>query len=847
MSDATCPTDDVLVELLRNSNESDATIEKHIERCTSCQSRLDCLEESEEIHHWRDLLKDTTSHGETNPLSIPNSDSWTRETLPNISGYEVHREIGRGGMGVIYKATQTTLNRPVAIKMLIAGALAGPERMQRFRIEAESIARLKHSHIVAIHHVGEWDGVPFLELEFIEGPNLAEFCAGEPVPVSWAAHLVELLAQAVDVAHRQGIIHRDIKPANILLEGVSSESSLDSLKTGIDEIHPKLTDFGLARQIDQQSLTHSQQAMGTPSYMAPEQIEGGKQAVSLAVDVYSLGAVFYELLTGRPPFRGVNTADTLRQTMEFDLTRPKSLVKSVPRELESICLKCLEPDPRRRYSSALDLADDLKRWRNHEPILARPPRFWVRAGKWIRRHKAATVVLAILFVAVATTLGIWIDLTAKLHTQTQVATEKARQATTNAERADANFRQAQASAAGMEEVIKFLTKDLMNAPKPAVKGRDVKVVELLSVSDKEIDQRFQDRPAVAAAIRLTLAQALLELAEFDDAKRHLLLARDYYQDTLGPDALEVTQCRIALAELYHETGEIASSIALYDELLEQTDRVLPEEILSLRLSRTNALLYAREFALLAKELPSLEQDCERLLGRDHETTVGCYENRGIFTFMQGNKKQAKTLLEKSLEGHLAVYGPEHPATIKSRNSLAVVFQTTGNTQDAISMHKENLKATRKLYGETHPETVSILENMAMAYSRSKQYEKAHPLLAEALQLRVDAVGATHEASLGTIQNLAYMHFEFGHPERAAKILETWIDPLFDHPHDHVDWGVMFLTYGRVRMRLREFAEAQKHFERASQIFKDCPGATPLMTRTLENSRRQLKKLMANPS
>ena len=267
--------------------------------------------------------------------------------LPRIPGYEVEAVLGCGGMGVVFRARHLRLNRVVALKMALAGAYASRQERERFQREAEAVAGLQHPNVVQIHDVGESDGQPYFTMELVEGGNLAQKLAGTPQPALEAAQMLSILAGAVQAAHESGILHRDLKPGNVLL---TSDGT------------PKISDFGLARRLDNApGLTCSGAPLGTPSYMAPEQAEGKTRALGPAVDIYALGALLYELLTGRPPFRAETASATLQQVIAEDPAPPSRLNARVPRDLETICLKCLRKDPEKRYGSARELVDDLGR------------------------------------------------------------------------------------------------------------------------------------------------------------------------------------------------------------------------------------------------------------------------------------------------------------------------------------------------------------------------------------------------------------------------------------------------------------------------------------------------------
>jgi tetratricopeptide (TPR) repeat protein len=335
-----------------------------------------------------------------------------RPAVAGLEDFEVLEELGRGGAGVVYKARQKSLQRLVALKVLSAPGPAGGPEMERFRAEARLAAGLIHPSIVQIYEVGESNGQPYLCLEHVAGGTLSQRLAGAPLPAAQAATLGETLARAVHYAHERGVIHRDLKPANVLLSvSGRSQSGVGSAPLSerpLNEWVPKITDFGLAKKLDEQGLTQTGAILGTPSYMAPEQAAGGGKTVGPAADVYALGAVLYECLTGRPPFRGATILQTLEQVRTQEPAPPRSLQPGVPRELETICLKCLEKDPKRRYATALALAEDLRRFGAGEPIVARPVGAVGRAVKWARRRPALAALVAVSAAAVlALALGGW--------------------------------------------------------------------------------------------------------------------------------------------------------------------------------------------------------------------------------------------------------------------------------------------------------------------------------------------------------------------------------------------------------------------------------------------------------
>jgi serine/threonine protein kinase/Flp pilus assembly protein TadD len=314
------------------------------------------------------------------------------ELLGELGDYELLEEIGRGGQGVVFRARQKSLNRTVALKVISLGQWASKAHLKRFRLEAEAAARLEHPGIVPIHEVGERDGSCYFSMKFVEGGQLDEVVKRTAMSTRQAVELMAKVARIVHYAHEHGILHRDIKPGNILLDGKGE---------------PHLTDFGLARLVESEStVTRTLEVLGTPSYMAPEQALGNNAAFGTITDVYGLGAVLYQLLTGQPPFAGGTTYETIKLLLDTEPKQPRLINPKIDRDLSTICLKCLEKDPKRRYSSALAMAEDLEHWLKHEPILARHTGIFIRGRKWMRRNPTSALLAASL-IALAAAAG-WI-------------------------------------------------------------------------------------------------------------------------------------------------------------------------------------------------------------------------------------------------------------------------------------------------------------------------------------------------------------------------------------------------------------------------------------------------------
>jgi tetratricopeptide (TPR) repeat protein len=439
-----------------------------------------------------------------------------------VAGYELLELLGRGAMGVVYKARQPGLKRLVALKMVLAGSHAGAHELARFRAEAEAVARLQHPGIVQLHEVGEHDGVPFFSLEFVDGGSLARKIDSTPQAPRQAAEWVREIALAVGYAHAHGVIHRDLKPANILL---TAEGQL------------KIADFGLARRLDDdQGLSQSGAVMGTPSYMAPEQAEGNKD-VGPPADVYALGAILYELLTGRAPFKGDTLIETIEQVRTREPVAPAQLQPGVPRDLETICLTCLQKSPGKRYASALALAEDLRRFLDGEPITARPVGRGERLWRWCRRNPrlavlSGTVVLLLVAWGITSSALAWSLKRQKDETERArvEADENARAAHDNAARAERSALLARQRHANVVHYVIMLGERMqqrLRARRMLAGGPDAKRLrdDLLDVLRRTLLQmasEMEDREVTSfarAATHQQLGDLLKKLGQGEEALR----------------------------------------------------------------------------------------------------------------------------------------------------------------------------------------------------------------------------------------------------------------------------------------------------------------------------------------
>jgi tetratricopeptide (TPR) repeat protein/predicted Ser/Thr protein kinase len=675
---------------------------------------------------------------------------------PQVWGFRIASELGRGGMGVVYKAWQTSLNRPVALKVIRAGTYSDPEVAARFRDEAELAARFQHPNIVQVYEVGESDGVGYLALEYAAGGSLSAKLAGSPQEPGEAARLVELLARALGYAHGRGIVHRDLKPANVVLteEGV-----------------PKVTDFGLARLLEQPGgLTQSGEVVGTPSYMAPEQARGAASSITPATDVYALGAILYEMLTGRPPFLGATPLSTLEQVSGQEPLPPAKLQRHTPRDLEVICLKCLEKDPARRYPSAEDLADDLRRFLDGRPIVARPSPGWERAWKWARRRPAGAAALATVAAAALTLVAGGLVYNARLRAAVQTAR--------------AAQREADASARAAHEQ-RNLTLKTINRLVSLVKRRLGTTPATRSVRQAALDTAVEGLEEIArgtaeSAPDLSRAVAHQELGDIfrrtgrtADARRQYEQARRLAEARAGGAAPDVTA-----AECLHQTY-----IGLGELCLTADDPV-------------GARRYFRRGVELAEALEAAGRTSDELRQR----RIEAYLELGRSHSFAGDLAEAEAWFRKSRD--LARrWEADAPGNLQASDLLASSYRKLADVRklagDAASAADDYLKAiaiARRLVA-AEPGNLEFTSHLAVALddlagiaSSGNDPDRARALFGEAAALFkgiAEADPEDVEAQIKLIQTehkLARVEMAGARFEPAAALLRGALDRLTQLDH-----------------------------------------------------------------
>lgn len=683
---------------------------------------------------------------------FPSSDSPGDQTpelpsdlsLPKIPGYEIQSVLGRGGMGVVYKARHLSLDRTVAIKVPLTGDFATAAERQRHMREAQAVAALRHPNIITVHDVGEFEGRPYFTMEFIDGQHLGARLANTPQPTREAASLVATLADAAHCAHQAGIIHRDLKPANVLL-------ALDGA--------PKITDFGLARQTDREAtLTAAGFQFGTPSYMSPEQARGEPAAQSSSVDIYSLGSILYEALTGRPPFRGENAIETVRQVLEDEPAPPSRLNPRTPRDLETICLKCLHKDPVRRYTTAAELASDLNRFLRGEPIHARRTSRIERSAKWARRHPGVTVAAVSMSALLATAV---------------VVTERSLWSRAELSRG---------VNADLAEVERFeRISDWSNAREvlERAKGRlgDREIADARArIHQSERDLKFVEDVTNIRLNGAEIARGQVKLAEASEQYDRVFTAAGLDVKSLAPevvaDRIRASPIRSALIAALDDWSTCAPTREQVERIYEVTRRADPDpdwrdKVRDVAIiDDVHALTTLADEAAIDQQSPSLLVALGRRLERVESNPVGfCkrvqlqYPNDFWVNLQLANILQKRGNPE-SIGYHLAARAIRPDALIVSMNLGAELTQQ-GRTAEAIEYARRAV--------EIDPRSARVHANLGVCFTQFGKYEEAVACCRTAL-----AIDPSHMFAVGVMCQSLMKDGRFTEANTEA---QRWLDSM----------------------------------------------------------------------
>jgi eukaryotic-like serine/threonine-protein kinase len=671
---------------------------------------------------------------------------------PAIDGFEILGELGRGGMSVVYKARERKLGRLVAIKMMAEDRSADIEHLERFRAEAQAVARLRHANIIAIHAIGEHKNHPYLSLEFAEGGNLAQRLAEKPMTPRESAELLETLARAVHAAHQAGVVHRDLKPSNIVFAAEGA---------------PKVSDFGLAKLLDADSgRTLSGQPIGTPSYMAPEQAGGDSKRAGTAADVYALGAILYHALTGRPPFLGESHLETMRMVVSTEAVAPRGLRPDVPRDLETICLRCLEKEPSKRYAGATELADELRRYLDGRPIIARPVgpagRFvrWSRRNPWIAGLSAAVLVSLVVGTVASTVQAIRAG-------RAEVATGRQRD-------------RAEQEAGRFKAISDFLRNDLLaqasayNQPgRAAAPDPDLTVRTVLDRAAEKIGDQFAGQPLVEAAIRQTIGDTYSQLGLLALARPHLERALDLRRAALGDQDPETLSTMISLGMLHDDHGNWTEAERFLAPAVEGLRKTKGPDSLETLQAMTNlgGIYMQLEKTKEAEDLLSRAvEGSQRTRGHHDGVTLRAMDGLAVFYTGQNRLEQAEQLEETVVKEMQAALGAESPDTLAARRNLAIIYDARGKVREAEDLFKNVLKDMRRILGDRHPMTVFTLANIANHYLKLQNMDELEKYANEALEGSRVWLNDNHEVRIFALTALANVYRRRGDVERLERVL-----------------------------------------------------------------------------
>ena len=807
------------------SPEQKARFESHLRECRACAARQAARRQAEQAL-LADLKQiDPFSLGEGKPLNhaeaelnsprgtqrlsqderldarAPDRDS----SLPllMIEGFEILREVHRGGQGIVYQAIQNQTKRKVAVKVLLEGAHASPSAKRRFEREIELVAQLKHANIVAVFHAGSTaDGRQFCVMDYVHGRPLDRHVREKRLALEDILPLFATICDAVTYAHQRGIIHRDLKPSNILVDADGS---------------PRVLDFGMARQLAAPAETLASmtgQVFGTLPYMSPEQAGGNPAEVDTRSDVYALGVILYQLLTGRFPYPVEGQIpEVLRHISETPPTPPsrswsmdsgvarRSARQAVPLgcpiddEVQTIVMKALVKERERRYQSAADFARDIRHYLAGEPIEAKRDSSWYVLKKTIRRYKAPVSLAAALFVvALGAAIGLSIMYRAKarLLVQVEEQRETAVKAQAEAERQ-----------AGTAMAINQFLQDMLAAPSPfaekpsAELAREVKVADVLDTAAAKVEKTLAGKPEIESAVRTTLGTTYTDLGLFDKGYRELSRAVELRERALGPEHPDTLASLFSLSMCLAEKGDF-----------EEAERVGRQVVEARR----------------------------RNLGADHPDTLAALNNLGRCMHLKGDYAQAEEVLRPALDAHRRILGEEHHMTQLCMNNLACAVHLQGRVDEAEEWYRRLLEIQARVLTDGHPDTIETLNNLAMLLQGENRQAEAETLFQRAVEAARKVLGDEHRLTMGATGNLALCRYGQGDRAGAEAVWRSlWPVQKRILGEDHPDTLLTSNNLAACAFEKGNYSEAEKYFRSALTAQKRIMGEDhPETLKTLAN-------------
>ncbi len=752
-----------------------------------------------------------------------------------VGPYRMLQALGEGGFGTVYLAEQEEpVRRRVALKVLKPG-MDSKSVIARFEAERQALALMDHPGVAKVYDAGTTpEGRPYFAMEYVRGEPINVFCEHERLGVDDRVRLMIQVCEAVQHAHMKGVIHRDLKPGNVLVSLVDGRPA------------PKVIDFGVAKAVSQR-LTDSTvytevgQLIGTPEYMSPEQARGGSD-VDTRADVYSLGAILYELLTGGPPLestklraggyagvsRAINELEPVRPSER--LTRgattvlprldkdPTTVARRLRGDLDWIVMKSLEKDRVRRYDGASALARDLERYLRDEPVEAGPPTAAYRLSKFLRRHRGgvaagAAVALALLLGVAGTTAGfVW------ALRERDVARELAGSEREARDESDA--------------VVAFLG-DMLASVDPEERGRDVTVRDVLDEASLTLPERFADRPMIEARLRHVIANSFRALGRLPEADEHLTRVHEMRRATLGDEHGETLRALANLAGLRMEQGRYGDAATLGERAAEGMRRAFGEDHRATLGAMNNLAMALRHTDRRAEAEAILRRTHEgqqRALGPTHPETLGSLTNLGALLGDLRRHSEAVPLLEEALSRWRSAHGDDHPGTLFAEHELGMTLLAMGRVPEAEEMLRRVVAARERVLGEAHPDTLGAASNLGFVLSRTERVEEAETLYKRSLAAARRVLGDAHPATLTTAMNLLMLYESLGWPERSRTEAERTLEVMArfaQRPDANADqlnscsWYMLTVEPAGAR----DPAAALRAAERACRIERNAGGAS----------------------
>ena len=738
---------------------------------------------------------DATPVGSASAMLNALVDGDATEVRPEVPGYEIKALVGEGGMGLVYQAAQKTPTRRVALKVMRPG-LASRAMLRRFRHESEVLGRLRHPGIAQIYEAGACgpgaDGSPYFAMEFVDGETITRHAATKSLPTRERVELLISVCDAVEHAHQRGVIHRDLKPSNIIVD---------------EHGQPKVLDFGVARTVDADvqvttMATSSGELVGTLAYMSPEQLSGDPTQIDTRSDVYSLGAVAYELISARPAreITGKSLPDAIVSARDSSVIPLSAIARDARGDLSTIIMKALATDPSRRYSGASALGDDLRRFLANEAITARPPTTSYQLRMFAVRNRGLVVSAAIIVAVLVA--GI---------TATTIGMTRAIRAEADANRSAAAAQQEAAIAAAVNE---FLNDDLLSAVDPTrTDNRDITMREVLDIAAANVEARFEDQPLVEASIRNTLADTYRRLGDPAKAEVHRRRALALFEEHRGPDHPQTITEAASLSTDYMDLGRFEEAIDLIKVNIERWERVGDPDGAILR-SKSNLAVAYLQTGRLTEAAPLLEESLKdkqaRFGARDPSTLTSMNNLAGLYLSLS-NPARSEELYRQAYEGRLEVLGEADPKTLSTKSSWAWALTDLDRFDEAKVLLNECIATLEARFDPGHPLMFRVMNSLGNAHTGAGEIEEAVEAFKRAVQVGEARLGPGHLNLIQTKGNLVDVLIMLGRYEESIEVLNQILAQQDAIPESHWFGGRARIDLGRSLAGLGRTDEAEPLF------------------------------------